>query len=74
MNKEQIRSYILIRHKLNIKPYVILSELKTSLGDLALSKRTVERWVERFKNENECIQERGRLQRLILPILRQFVY
>lgn len=65
MNKEQIRSYILIRHKLNIKPYVIHSELLASIGDTAPSKRTVERWVERFKNENECLQD---IQRFGRPI------
>lgn len=65
MNKIQIRSYILIRHKLNKMPHEIHMELISSLGVGAPSKRTVARWVERFKNGNESVEDFHRIGRPI---------
>jgi histone-lysine N-methyltransferase SETMAR len=65
MNKEHVRSYILIRYKLNIRAAVIHSELMASMGDSAPSKRTVERWVERFKSGVESVNDIDRIGRPI---------
>ena len=65
MKKNEIRSYILIRHKLKTEPRIIHSELVSSLGDSSPSLRTVFRWVERFRSTGEETNDRHRVGRPI---------
>ena len=65
MDASQKRAYILLRYKLNIEPVQIHSELLETLGDKAPSIRTVYRWIERFRNEGESVEDKDRMGRPI---------
>ncbi len=65
MEKNEIRSYILIRWNLKIDAPTIHKELVDSFGDLAPSLRTVYRWIARFSTGEESTKDEPRCGRPI---------
>jgi len=60
MKPENIRAYIVIRFKLGIKAYDVLSELKTAVPDHAPSLKTAYRWMVNSKKKSVCVEDKPR--------------
>ena len=71
MEKNDVRAYILLRHKLKKDPKVIHEELVLALGDQAPSIRTVYRWVERFSNGSESLEDEHRSGRPLTAFTKE---
>jgi [histone H3]-lysine36 N-dimethyltransferase SETMAR len=65
MEKSVYRSYILVRHKLGINATTIFQELKSSYGDSSPSYVTVCRWIWRFDEGLEDLEDNPRAGRPI---------
>ena len=65
MEKSVYRSYILVRHKMGKPPTDIFNDLKLAYKEDAPSYMTVCRWVTRFKEGREDLEDEERLWRPI---------
>ena len=70
MKKNEIRGYIVMRHKLGIEPRTIHTELVKCLGGSAPCLRTVYYWVERYKKSGEDVEDKHRCGRPITGCTR----
>ena len=71
MEKLCIRSYIKTRLLLGLTATQIHDELTTAYGQGYVSYRTVARWVHRFSNERESLEDNPRSGRPITAITQQ---
>jgi transposase len=71
MDKLWLRSYIKTRLLLGLTATQIYDELTTAYGQDVVSYRTVARWIERFLNEQESLEDNPRSGRSITAITQQ---
>ncbi|CAF3930991.1 unnamed protein product [Rotaria sp. Silwood1] len=71
MEKQYIRSYIKTRWLLALTATQIHRELTTAYGQDVVSYCTVTRWIERFSNERESLEDNPRSGRPIAIISQQ---
>ncbi|CAF1316643.1 unnamed protein product [Rotaria sordida] len=71
MEKQYIRSYIKTRWLLGLTAAQIHGELTTAYGQDVVSYCTVTRWIERFSNERESLEDNPRSGRPIAIITQQ---
>jgi histone-lysine N-methyltransferase SETMAR len=71
MDKLCLCSYIKTRLLLGLTATQIYYELTTAYGQDVVSYRTVARWIERFSNEQESLEDNPRSGRPITAITQQ---
>ncbi|CAF1395072.1 unnamed protein product [Adineta steineri] len=71
MDKLCLRSYIKTRWLLGLTATQIYNELTTAYGQDAVSYRTVARWIERFSNEREGLEDNPRSGRPLSAITQR---
>ncbi|CAF4807714.1 unnamed protein product [Rotaria sp. Silwood2] len=71
MEKQYISSYIKTRWLLGLTATQIHGELTTAYGQDVVSYCTVTRWIERFSNEQESLEDNPRSSRPISSITQQ---
>ncbi|CAF0989544.1 unnamed protein product [Rotaria sp. Silwood1] len=71
MEKQYIRSYIKTRCLLGLTATQIPDELATAYGQDVVSYCTVTRWIQRFSNERESLEDNPRRGRPLSAIIQQ---
>ncbi|CAF3356139.1 unnamed protein product [Rotaria sp. Silwood1] len=71
MEKQYIRSYIKTRWLLGLTATQIHDELTTAYGQDVVSYCTVTRWIQRFSNERESLEDNPRSGRPLSDITQQ---